>query len=202
MVRESTTLRMLVCASPVRSFLVWARGWHQIGWKETKLQPHMEEIDLTRWFGKTYIVSWPCILGMHSIWLDCKSNEGITMNLGQSNWKVTCLGKSHSKTVAWSYDMKGYARKCVERYFELSNNNNEQWSQVSTQSLVHFAMKRRIGNGWRIAKSLCSIVVKLVIGMHWYTGHSLVGGQIVPSSHKMDRSLWQTLGSFYFVHSF
>ena len=31
----------------------------------------------------------------------------------------------HTKTVAWSYDMDGHARKCVERYCELANN---KWS--------------------------------------------------------------------------
>ena len=29
--------------------------------------------------------------------------------------------KPHAKTVAWSYDMAGHARKYVERYCELAN---------------------------------------------------------------------------------
>ena len=38
--------------------------------------------------------------------------------------------KPHAKTVAWSYDMEGHARKCVERYCELA----KQESGASVQS--------------------------------------------------------------------
>ena len=34
--------------------------------------------------------------------------------------KLPGCEKSHTKTVAWSCDMKGHARKCVERYCELA----------------------------------------------------------------------------------
>ena len=35
------------------------------------------------------------------------------------------------KTSAWSYDMEGHARKCVERYRELANKKTEQLCKVS-----------------------------------------------------------------------
>ena len=63
--------------------------------------------------------------------LECKSNENITeeyrkmfgsrMNLHRSNWKVTWVGKCHAKTVAWSYDMEGGAKKCGERIVNWAN---------------------------------------------------------------------------------
>ena len=34
--------------------------------------------------------------------------------------------KPHAKTVAWSKDMEGHARKCVERYCELATKKVEQ----------------------------------------------------------------------------
>ena len=37
--------------------------------------------------------------------------------------------KPHAKMVAWSYDMEGDARKCVERYCELANKKVEQFSK-------------------------------------------------------------------------
>ena len=40
--------------------------------------------------------------------------------------KITRVGKLDAKTVAWSHDMEGHARKCVERYCELANKKVEQ----------------------------------------------------------------------------
>ena len=37
----------------------------------------------------------------------------------------------HAKTVAWSHDMEGHARKCIERYCELANKEVEQLYKVS-----------------------------------------------------------------------
>ena len=33
---------------------------------------------------------------------------------------------------SWSYDMEGHAKKCVERYCELSNKTTQQLYKVST----------------------------------------------------------------------
>ena len=43
--------------------------------------------------------------------------------------------KPHAKIVAWSYDMEGHAKKCVERYCELGNKKTEQLYNVSTPCL-------------------------------------------------------------------
>ena len=32
--------------------------------------------------------------------------------------------KSHTKTVAWCYDMEGHSKKCVERYCEVANQKS------------------------------------------------------------------------------
>ena len=34
--------------------------------------------------------------------------------------------KLHAKTVTWTYDMEGHAKKCVERYCELAKKKTEQ----------------------------------------------------------------------------
>ena len=44
--------------------------------------------------------------------------------------KLPGWDKFHAKTVAWSCDMEGHARKCVERYCELANNKVEQIKKV------------------------------------------------------------------------
>ena len=40
-----------------------------------------------------------------------------------------------------------------------------------------------------------------VFGTHWWTRHSMVSTQTCTSGHKMDQSLWQTLGSFDFLYT-
>ena len=42
----------------------------------------------------------------------------------------------HAKTVAWSYDMEGHARKCVERCRKLVNKKVEHLCKVSIKSLL------------------------------------------------------------------
>ena len=49
----------------------------------------------------------------------------------------------HAKTVAWSYDMEGHAKKCVERYCgEFANKNTVQLYKVSVPSLDDHHFKK------------------------------------------------------------
>ena len=50
--------------------------------------------------------------------------------------------KPHAKTLAWSYDMEGHARKCVERYCELANKKVEQFCRVSSPCLDDHHFKK------------------------------------------------------------
>ena len=43
--------------------------------------------------------------------------------------------RSHADITAWSYDMEGNAKKCVESYCELANKKIEQLYKVSTPCL-------------------------------------------------------------------
>ena len=45
--------------------------------------------------------------------------------------KLPGWDKPRAKTSAWSYDVEGHARKCVERYLELANKKTEQLYKVS-----------------------------------------------------------------------
>ena len=74
----------------------------------------------------------------------CKSNEiiieqytkmfGSRISAGATE-KLPGWEKPHAKTVAWSSDMEGHARKCFERYCELANKKVEQLFQVSSPCL-------------------------------------------------------------------
>ena len=50
--------------------------------------------------------------------------------------------KLHAKTVAWSYDMEGHARKCVERHCELAHKKVKQLHKVSSPCLDDHQFKQ------------------------------------------------------------
>ena len=56
------------------------------------------------------------------------------ISAGATEKLLECM-KFHTKTVAWSSDMKGHANKCVERSCELANKKTEQLFKVSTLCL-------------------------------------------------------------------
>ena len=69
---------------------------------------------------------------------ECKPNEkiieqytkmcGSRISAGATE-KVPGWEKSHAKTAAWSYEMEGFARKCVARYCELANKEVEHFTK-------------------------------------------------------------------------
>ena len=81
----------------------------------------------------------------------CKPNEKI---IGQYNKMFESLlsagateklpgwDKPRAKTSAWSYDMEGHSRKCVERFCELANKKTEQLFKVSHPCLDDHQIKK------------------------------------------------------------
>ena len=74
----------------------------------------------------------------------------------------------------------------------------------STKSQLHALMtinsKKKNWKGWRIVKSMLSNCPEMsVLGTHWQTKHSLVCKTTCTKNHKMDQSVWQTLGSCWFL---
>ena len=76
---------------------------------------------------------------------ECKSNESVIeedrkMSESRISTRATeqlhGWEKSHAKTIAWSYDMEGDAKKFVERCCELAKKTVEQLYKVSTPCLV------------------------------------------------------------------
>ena len=67
--------------------------------------------------------------------------------------------KPHAKTVAWSYDMEGHARKCVERYCELANKKAEQIFKVSSPCLDNHQFKLEELQLIRELSQVCSQIV-------------------------------------------
>ena len=65
---------------------------------------------------------------------ECKPNEKIIgqyskmfeSSVSAGSEKLPGWDKPRAKTSAWSYDMEGHARKCVERYCELADKKTVQ----------------------------------------------------------------------------
>ena len=86
---------------------------------------------------------------------DCKPNENIIdqhremfesrISAGLTE-KLPGSAKPHAETVAWSYDVEGHAKKCVERYCELAKKR-----QCNKTKFQHLA--------WMITTSVCSQIV-------------------------------------------
>ena len=57
----------------------------------------------------------------------------------------------------WSYDMEGHAKKCVQRYCELSNKTTQQLYKVSTSCIDdhHFKEMKSVGE----LSQVCSQIV-------------------------------------------
>ena len=62
---------------------------------------------------------------------------------------------------SWSYDMEGHAKKCVERYCELSNKTTQQLYKVSTPCIDdHHFKEEEIKSVGELSKVCCQMVLK------------------------------------------
>ena len=65
------------------------------------------------------------------------------------------------KTLTWSYDMEGHAKKCVERYCELANKTTQQLHRVSTPCLDdHQFKEEELTSVGELSKVCSQIVLK------------------------------------------
>ena len=62
----------------------------------------------------------------------------------------------HCKDCAWSYDMVGHAKKCVERYCELANKTTQQLYKVSTPCIDDHHFKEEETKSVGELSSTCS----------------------------------------------
>ena len=72
-------------------------------------------------------------------------------------------GKPDANTIsAWSYDMKGHAKKCVERYCELANKTTQQFFKVATPCIDdhQFFKEEDMGSAGELSNACAQIVLK------------------------------------------
>ena len=73
--------------------------------------------------------------------------------------KLPGWDKPRAKTSAWSYDMEGHARKCVERYCELANKKTEQLYKISHPCLDDRQIKKEELENKEEFSEVCSYIV-------------------------------------------
>ena len=131
---------MSVRSSHARFISVCVRGWHEKGRVEADhgadVEKLMKQVDpmnrLRFWIKKTKDAF---NVNVHRVKLSSKRAKGCSNHDSPQeqpkgfpdSWKKFFSDSLKTRTViAWSYDMEGHARKCVERYRDLANQSIEQ----------------------------------------------------------------------------
>ena len=101
-------------------------------------------------------------------------------------------GKPDAETISsWSYDMEGHAKKCVERYCELTNKKTQQLHKVATPCMDdHQFREEEIGSVWKNVHNFhtnCSEVS--ILGTYWEAWYFMVCEQTCSCAHEMDKKL-------------
>ena len=111
--------------------------------------------------------------------------------------------KPHAKTVAWSYDMEGHARKCVERYCELANKKVESsYTKFQVFAWMTINSNKKNLNQWENYHKFAQNCFEMLgLRTNRKTRHSVVGQQTCKRSHKMDSGMRQTMGKIDVIHS-
>ena len=168
----------------------------------------MENTQQRSRFGRTNIFPWSWKPGVHSktMWNkqrycgQLQSHVWI-QNFRRSNWKLTMFGKS-----AYFFVVLWHGRSCQEMSGTIlwvgeQNDSTTLQSINSTHWRPSFQRKRIQIRGTIVKSMLSNCSDMLVLGTYWKTRYSMVSEQTCTIDHKMDQSMWQTLGSFDLLHS-
>ena len=129
-------LRMLIRTPWKRVFLICECGWHQIGWNQN-IDP-MDKV-----LHKEFDLGEPTSF-LDYVYLDCTqrkceiSKDIVVIYRTMFESRISAGGveklpfPQNLRISSWSYDMTGHAKKCVERYCELTNKTTQQLFTVST----------------------------------------------------------------------
>ena len=77
-----------------------------------------------------------------------------------ANEKVQCSGKPDADISSWSYDMKGHAKNCLERYCELANKSTEHLHKVAAPCMDDHQFKEEEGSVGEMSTVWPQIVLK------------------------------------------
>ena len=198
----------LIFHSGKRIILICVCGWHQIGWKEKKLDPMWKvlhkEVDLggpTSFLDHVYL---------ECTQRQCQISKEIVDNYRNMFESRISAGKAEQlpfpqnlRISSWSYDMAGHAKKCVERYCELANKTTQQLYKVSTPCIDDHHFKEEDMKSVGELSQVCSQIVLTCLYLARIGRPDFLWSvnKLARSIKKWNQSLWQTLESIDFIHS-
>ena len=107
---EKFKLGMFIRWSRGRTILVCVCGRKKAGWKETEHQSDVENTNERRWFGRTNILSWPCLF----IWVALRENARLTRML----WIITKVCSNQGfLLVPWKITRNDSSKEIWRRYY-------------------------------------------------------------------------------------
>ena len=195
------------CYLYTRKHFICVCGWHK-NWLERNktLVQHeilMKDVDLgepTSFFDHVY-------LGCTQ--RECQTSKDIVHNYRSmfesripagvmEKWPETkATVKPDAGTISsWSYDMEGHANKCVERNYEQAKKRRNNKTKSRRHAWMTINLKRRKLDQLEKCPQFAH---KLL--WNSYIWLVLADIQTCSCGHEMDKSTWQTFGTFDLLHS-
>ena len=192
---------MLIRWTRKRTILVCVRGtiqnWLERNRTSTQCWKYFFE---RRWFGRTDLIPWPCLFGMHSKTIWNKRRYCIVDNyrdmfeskiFAGAAEKLPYSEKCGTNVSSWSYDVEGHAKNFGERYFELANKTTQQLYKVATPCLDdHQFKEEEVGSVGELSK-VCSHIFLKCLNL------ARIGGpDILLSVNKLARAITKWTKAF------
>ena len=171
----------------------------------------MAEWDEECWSWRSNFISWPRVFGMHSTWMQTERNHCWTTqrNVGISEFLLEQLKnyqgrrKPHAKTVAWSHDVGGHAKKV--RWKRLRTGEQKDSTAVhSFKSLLGWSSIQE-GGAWISERIIQLYAHNFVLTCSWLArigrpDFSWTVSKLARSVTKWT-SMWPTIGTLDLLYS-
>ena len=169
----------------------------------TKPQSYVEDIDDIGWSWRTHIISWPCLLGMYSTWMQIerKLDWGMQKDVriaNRNNWEITWVGETsrNSRVVLW------FGRTCDKVNSEILWIVKEK-DTATAQRLYSMCGRQSVQKKEELEtfdelSDVCSQIVSKCKKLDRSGGPDIIWSvnKHARAVIKWTRALWQTLGSF------
>ena len=172
--------------------------------KKQNTASHAEQIDEKCGYWRTHVISWPCVLGMHSTGMQTEWKNHWTVH--KDVWVTYfCSGMAKTSRTNISVVLR-YGRTCAKMH-RATLWTGKQENRATLQSFKSLPGWSSIQTGrtrisWRLVRSLHTHCLEmLILGTYWTTWHLVVSQQACEISHKMDQSLWQMISKADFQYS-
>ena len=162
---EGFQLGMLIRTPWKSVVLICVCGWHKLAGQKQNIDPMWKvlnkEVDLgepTSFLDHIYL---GCTQRQCEISKDIVDNYRTMFESRISAGAIEKLPYSENVRISsWSYDMEGHAKKCVERYCELTKKTTQQLYKVSTPCIDTHFREEELKSVGELSKVCSQIVLK------------------------------------------